>query len=507
MAVTALSSSGVIPRLLKMREQMDTLQAQFASQMKSDTYGGLGRDRTLSVNFRQQIAAVDAYSSNIDMVSLRIKLMDTALTRLGEIPSEVKGAADPNAFEVRLDGKTDAQKTAQIALDEVTGLLNSEANGRYLFAGNASEAKPVATSATILEGGGGKAGFNSFVDQRRRADLGADGLGRLAVSSSGSTVTVGKAVPVSAEFGFKVTGVNSTLSNTTASVAGDPAQLAVNFTGVPEAGQTIQVSLGNPDGTTSTLTLTASHGPEIASDEFLIGADGAATAANLQTQLSAAIATKAQTDLRAASAMAAADDFFDTAGGRLPQAVDTSGGVPPEEAVGLTDADPATTVIWYSGQNDPIDPADSSTRPRNDVSARIDSSIDVAYGARANEEGFTTVVKALAVLSVESFSTSVATDEKRYAALTERTRAALSFPNGAASPEDIHAEIAVAGRAAEQAATRHIATKCAMQEIVEGVEGIDIEEVAAQMLRLQTLMQASYQTTSMLSQLSLTNYL
>ena len=42
---------------------------------------------------------------------------------------------------------------------------------------------------------------------------------------------------------------------------------------------------------------------------------------------------------------------------------------------------------------------------------------------------------------------------------------------------------------------------------VSNTEGINQNEVAAQILQLQTNLQASYQTTAMLSQLSLTKFL
>jgi flagellar hook-associated protein 3 FlgL len=42
---------------------------------------------------------------------------------------------------------------------------------------------------------------------------------------------------------------------------------------------------------------------------------------------------------------------------------------------------------------------------------------------------------------------------------------------------------------------------------LDSIEGVSIEEVAAQVLALNTRLQASLQTTSMLAQVSLVNYL
>jgi hypothetical protein len=54
---------------------------------------------------------------------------------------------------------------------------------------------------------------------------------------------------------------------------------------------------------------------------------------------------------------------------------------------------------------------------------------------------------------------------------------------------------------------RHRTASSLLQDTLDGVEQASTEETAATMLNLQTRLQASYQTTSMLSQLSLVNYL
>ena len=46
-----------------------------------------------------------------------------------------------------------------------------------------------------------------------------------------------------------------------------------------------------------------------------------------------------------------------------------------------------------------------------------------------------------------------------------------------------------------------------LQGIVDQAENISPDQVASQILALQTALQASYQTTAMLSQLSLTKFL
>ena len=59
----------------------------------------------------------------------------------------------------------------------------------------------------------------------------------------------------------------------------------------------------------------------------------------------------------------------------------------------------------------------------------------------------------------------------------------------------------------KDATARQTQTKTALQDLVDQTEGIDQSEVASQLLSLQNSLQASYQATAMLAQLSLTKFL
>ena len=54
---------------------------------------------------------------------------------------------------------------------------------------------------------------------------------------------------------------------------------------------------------------------------------------------------------------------------------------------------------------------------------------------------------------------------------------------------------------------RHAASKNILLDAIDGVEAASKEETSLALLDLQTKLQASYQTTSILSQLSLVKYL
>ena len=67
--------------------------------------------------------------------------------------------------------------------------------------------------------------------------------------------------------------------------------------------------------------------------------------------------------------------------------------------------------------------------------------------------------------------------------------------------------VATAQNAMKDATARQTQAKTALQNLISGTEGIDQNQVASEILQLQTNLQASYQTTAMLSQLSLVKFL
>ena len=92
-------------------------------------------------------------------------------------------------------------------------------------------------------------------------------------------------------------------------------------------------------------------------------------------------------------------------------------------------------------------------------------------------------------------------------ALSERVAQNLSTQPGRQTIEDIQADLATAQLTMKDAQNRQTQAKGMLQAIVDQAESVSSDQVASQILALQTSLQASYQTTAMLSQLTLTKYL
>lgn len=491
-------SAFAIQQLVNMRAQFDDLQRQLSTGQKSATYAGLGLDRGVTVSLNAQLSAIDGYNSAIDNVTNRISLMNIALTRMTDIGSAVRSAiAQANTSNNAVNASV-AQQTAQSSLDELLGLLNSQIGERYLFSGRATDTPTVESFDNILNGNGTQAGLKQLISERNQADLGANGLGRLTIAQPTAT-SVSLTEDAAPPFGLKLASVSSTLSNAVVSgPAGSPASLTVDLSGgQPSAGETITVRFDLPDGSSANVTLTATASSPAEANMFTIGATPAATAANLQSALTTAIGTLAGGELAAASAVAASNDFFDADINNPPQRV---AGPPFDSATAMTAGSATDTVIWYQGETG-SDPA------RSTATARVDPSLAVSYGVRANENGIRALVQNIATLAAVTISPSDPNGAELSAALNRRLTGDLNGNPGDQTVKDILVDLAGAQVSINAAKSRHQLSAGALHDFLQQIQGVSNEEVGSQILALQTRMQASMQTTAMLFQTSLINYL
>jgi flagellin-like hook-associated protein FlgL len=491
-----MNSGLSIQTLIDMRNQLADLQRQLGTGKRADSYAGIGLERGLTVGLRSQLSAMAGYEQTITSVGVRLDLAHTALSQIDEIARDAKSTAMQSPFALGAGGQTVDQKTALLQLEQMLGILNASTGGRYLFAGRGVDQPAVETLDVIMDGSGTRAGLKQIIEERRLADLGAGGLGRLTLSNAGTAVDLDEDA---GPFGFKLSAAVSGLTGATVTgPTGSPANLSVDLGPTnPNPGETIRFVFTLPDGTSQDLTLTATASATPGPNEFTIGATSTLTAGNLQTALDQALGRLASTTLTAASAVAAATDFFDIDDANPPQRVD---GPPFDTATALVDGTPANTASWYLGEGG----ADSA---RSTAVARADQSLSLSYGLRANEDGLRLAAQSIAVFAAVTFSPSDPDAEARYAALRERVTATLNGLPGKQKITDIEADIAAVHNALQAAKDRHQQTKGTLEGLVQKVEGAPTEEVAAQILSLQASLQATLQTTAMLLRTNLLQYL
>jgi flagellar hook-associated protein 3 FlgL len=160
----------------------------------------------------------------------------------------------------------------------------------------------------------------------------------------------------------------------------------------------------------------------------------------------------------------------------------------------------ANTVSWYTGNSGP-------GSARATASVQIDTSLSVQFGAQANEDAIRTIVQQTAVYAAFTTSPTGTNSGGQIAALSQRIAANLTPQLGQQTISDVQTDFANAQVTMKDASDRQGQSKAALQSLVDKTEGISQAEIASEILQLQNSLQASYQTTSMLSQLSLVKYL
>lgn len=334
--------------------------------------------------------------------------------------------------------------------------------------------------------------------QTQMSGLEGPQLGRLDVAQSGTTTTT--LTQSNTVFGYQLSSVSTDSAKiNVAQTAGPPASMDVKFASNPKAGESVTFQLKLPDGTTTAMKLTAVTGAP-GPGEFQIGADAAATSQNFTMGVQATLGKLSGTTLTAASTYAATNDFFSSDG--HPQRVDTAGPPPVSlaDATGLRDGT-ADTVIWYNGQQ--------TGNARLSATAQIDDTSSVGYGVRANEDGLLQMVRTLAAMSIESYPQGDVTAKGRFDAMVERQMTNLSSDTAAmdGSVEGISLELGVVKNAIGNTTARNTAYAYQLETMLTDVENVNMEQTAMELLALKTRLEASYQTTASVAQLSLVNYL
>ncbi len=471
-----------------MRRDLEDLQRQLASGKRSDTFSGLGLGRRTSLDVRAKLSAIAGYQDGIASGGLRLQVMTKGLESVTKAIGQQKAQSLPPSFEPSSTGQTPMQRVAMNNLRHAVEVLNGNVNGRFLYGGRADDRPPVAGVDALLNGDGTGRGLLAVIEETRTLDRGsAPALGRLTTGGTGATVTLNEA---SATNGFTIppqTPVGS--ASISGAVSGAPGSAALSFTvnAVPAVGETVSFELGMRDGTSLRITLAARMGaPAADARSFQIGATAADTGDNLRIAIGEAV-RDALPVLDAAAAMRATTAFFE---GTAPGAMQ-----------------------WYRGEGVrsivPPDPLYSVTA-RNGVPLRVDTTQSVGIGARANEAGFVNMLAGFAVMAASTFSIAPAardTEQARYAALAARSTASLDPPAERGNMRDIVVDLGHASAALEGVKARHQSAKAMWEGAIADVENANDEEVAASILTLQTRLQASYQTTSILSKLSMVNYL
>ena len=166
----------LIGRGADIRGRLDRVNAQAGSGRVSEDFAGLGGRAAITLDLRPRLASIDAWRSNIDAASTRMSVARTALGAIETVAVDLRSRLNSlNGLNPAAIDTVAAE--ARESLTRVAQLLNSQAAGVYVFAGEDTANPPVPEADAII----GSGYFTQI--QAAVADLGTNGAGATAAAT------------------------------------------------------------------------------------------------------------------------------------------------------------------------------------------------------------------------------------------------------------------------------------------------------------------------------------
>lgn len=471
------------------KQQETDLQRQLSSGYKTDVFSGLGIDAARSVNLRETASRITSYQRNIDLVQARTEVLDTAMQRVGSLVTSV--ISDLN----KLDGTTISDPTvvrnnARQALEQIYSLLNTQVEGRYVFAASDETTPPVNNLTGLIDT------YDRFYTAYLNAPAGA--ATRLDFDGDGTTIGDADDAlapgPTPADPRFVFNGVGPEGGAFVFDVTGTPP---------PAPGDTYSVTLNGTTFTTTVVGGGIDTTEEIVADlRAQIQADPAFSAyVVLDEDLDAAANSRAMLRIQVPKDFATA-----TASGAGPGASLTR--VPSDiEQLNLAMQrvvrDPA--LAYEPGMNGVGTLYSSTLRYANaPMVARVDDNLDVTYGVRADASYFRNIIQGLAMVANLERPDDPEIRSRYYDAL-HSARDMLQ-----AGSKDLNTAVASVGavrRNLDQLEVKHKAVLGIVNTNVGEIEDADIATVVTRLNLAETQLQAGYRTIASLNKTSILDYL
>lgn len=151
--MTGISSYSQYQRMLndtvRLQRQQTTLNGQASSGKVGTAIGDLGVEARRTLNIRSVTEQLQTYKENIAGVQLYASVMDTAMSKMGDLLNDLRNEYNKMSSDLSTDGTSAIPDTTFLnelgkrGLEEMQNLLNTKVEGRYVFAGNDIHNAPV----------------------------------------------------------------------------------------------------------------------------------------------------------------------------------------------------------------------------------------------------------------------------------------------------------------------------------------------------------------------------
>jgi len=146
------STNALVSRLLETRSRLNTLQIQAATEKVSQTYQGIARDSQRLVTLENTRDMLTNFVASNESVDLRLKTTDSVIAGIRQTIIDFREALfDYEAGSLDEEQRVkDVQNAAFRALTDMGVYLNSDVDGRFMFAGSRVTTQPVDFGLTTL---------------------------------------------------------------------------------------------------------------------------------------------------------------------------------------------------------------------------------------------------------------------------------------------------------------------------------------------------------------------
>jgi flagellar hook-associated protein 3 FlgL len=236
---TFATSQRLLATTMRIQSKVSDMEMQQASGSVSTTYGGLGSSTKQVLDLESALAQSKSYSSAASEATNRVQVMYSTLSGITDLMTSFRSTLtsmmSSDADSTSLAGLS---TTASGDMNELASLLNTNYEGRYLFAGNSTERAPVdltgytadasTASASYYTGDGGIAAVEVTRGQSVSYGITADNsafeqafraMGAIAANSSPSTDELQSAYDLISSALDDASGVQAELSGKASAIS------------------------------------------------------------------------------------------------------------------------------------------------------------------------------------------------------------------------------------------------------------------------------------------------
>lgn len=160
---SSASNTVLISRFLQTQKTLLDLETQVGTEKRTQVYSGLALSSQRLLNIENAKASLERFNSNNEQAQLRLDIQTTAVDGIQDAISDFRelllnfsngDATDPERVE-------QIQSDAFRALKNIQNLLNTEADGRYVFGGGTIRTEPISFGLSTVSA------FQSIYDGAR----------------------------------------------------------------------------------------------------------------------------------------------------------------------------------------------------------------------------------------------------------------------------------------------------------------------------------------------------